>query len=274
MCNEKTLVLDEAHTVESEVADFKSFTIYKDALTRLIPKLRIPDKKEYGIETWIDFGYELRNELLDFIDKASIVLESNKPYEPFTEKNLIEALTKGEKFRSVVEDMKCNKDNWIVTNVEKGTNNQLQKIVLTPLDVSSYFNDILSMGTISLFMSATILSKDYLCKMQTKSDQVTFIRVQQSDFPIKNRPIYLMNIAWLNAKTIGQSLPTIASAVNNIMSMHKNEKGIIHTTSYSRLQFIKDNISKENAVRLMRLRQDLIGMRSYKSIRKVQNLLY
>jgi len=154
---------------------------------------------------------------------------------------------------AVVEDMKCNKDNWIVTNVEKGTNNnQLQKIILTPLDVSSYFNDILSMGTVSLFMSATILSKDYLCKIAgLKSDQVTFIRVQQSDFPIKNRPIYLMNIAWLNARTIGQSLPTIANAVNNIMSMHRNEKGIIHTTSYSQLQFIKDNISKENAIRLI-----------------------
>jgi ATP-dependent DNA helicase DinG len=249
----KLLVLDEAHTVESEVADFRSFTIYKDALTRLIPKLRIPDKKEYEIETWIDFGSELRDELLDFIDKTSVVLESNKPYEPFTEKNLIEALTKEKNLAAVVEDMKCNKDNWIVTNVEKGTNNnQLQKIILTPLDVSSYFNDILSMGTVSLFMSATILSKDYLCKIAgLKSDQVTFIRVQQSDFPIKNRPIYLMNIAWLNARTIGQSLPTIANAVNNIMSMHRNEKGIIHTTSYSQLQFIKDNISKENAIRLI-----------------------
>ena len=68
-------MFDEAHTVESEVADFKSFAIYKDALTGLLPKLRIPDKKEYEIKTWIDFGYELRNELLDFIDKASIVLE-------------------------------------------------------------------------------------------------------------------------------------------------------------------------------------------------------
>jgi Rad3-related DNA helicase len=60
-----------------------------------------------------------------------------------------------------------------------------------------------------------------------------------------------MNIAWLNAKTMNQSLPAIANAVNNIMSIHKNEKGIIHTTSYSQLRFIKENISKENAIRLI-----------------------
>jgi ATP-dependent DNA helicase DinG len=248
----KLLVLDEAHTVESEVADFRSFIIYRDALMRLIPKLQFPNKMEYNIETWIDFGTELREELLKFIDKASDAVEGNKSYEPYTEKNLIDALTKEKNVAAVIEDMKYNRNNWIVTNVEKNSSNQLKRVVLTPLDVSNYFNDILSMGAVTLFMSATILSKNYLCKViGLKPDQVQFIRVEQSEFPVKNRPIYLMNVAWLNAKTIGQSLPSIANAVNNIMSIHKNEKGIIHTTSYSQLQFIKDNISRENTARLI-----------------------
>jgi ATP-dependent DNA helicase DinG len=248
----KLLVLDEAHTVESEVADFRSFIIYRDALMRLIPKLQFPNKMEYNIETWIDFGTELREELLKFIDKASDAVEGNKSYEPYTEKNLIDALTKEKNVSAVIEDMKYNRNNWIVTNVEKNSSNQLKRVVLTPLDVSNYFNDILSMGAVTLFMSATILSKNYLCKViGLKPDQVQFIRVEQSEFPVKNRPIYLMNVAWLNAKTIGQSLPSIANAVNNIMSIHKNEKGIIHTTSYSQLQFIKDNISRENTARLI-----------------------
>ncbi len=248
----KLLVLDEAHTVESEVADFRSFVIYRDALMHLIPKLQFPNKMEYNIETWIDFGTELREELLKFIDKASDAVEDNKSYEPYTEKNLIDALAKEKNVAAVIEDMKCNRNNWIVTNVEKNSSNQLRRVVLTPLNVSNYFNDILSMGAVTLFMSATILSKNYLCKViGLKPDQVKFIRVEQSEFPVKNRPIYLMNIAWLNAKTIGQSLPSIANAVNNIMSIHKNEKGIIHTTSYSQLQFIKNNISRENTARLI-----------------------
>ena len=248
----KLLVLDEAHTIESEVADFRSFIIYRDALIRLIPKLQFPNKMEYNIETWIDFGTELRKELLKFIDKASDAVEGNKSYEPYTEKNLIDALTKEKNVAAVIEDMKCNRNNWIVTNVEKNSSNQLKRVVLTPLNVSNYFNDILSMGAVTLFMSATILSKNYLCKViGLKPEQVQFIRVEQSEFPVKNRPVYLMNVAWLNAKTIGQSLPSITNAVNNIMSIHKNEKGIIHTTSYSQLQFIKDNISKENTARLI-----------------------
>ncbi len=246
------LVLDEAHTVESEVADFKSFAILNEGIASFLPKLSIPYEKEYDIETWITFGTELREKLLIFIDKASTILEKNIEQYPFTEKNLIDAITKEKNLTTVIEDMRSNKDNWIVTNIEKAANNQLRKVLVTPIDVSSYFKDILDKGSICLFMSATILSKDYLCKIGgIKPDQVKFIRVHESTFPLKNRPIYLMNIAWLNAKTMNQSLPAIANAVNNIMTTHKNEKGIIHTTSYSQLRFIKENISKENAIRLI-----------------------
>jgi ATP-dependent DNA helicase DinG len=252
MQKRQLLVLDEAHTVESEVADFKSFTVFNEGITGFLPKLSIPYENEYDIETWIAFGTELREKLLIFIDKASTILEKKIEQYPFTEKNLIDAITKEKNLTTVIEDMRTNKDNWIVTNVEKTANNQLRKVLVTPIDVSSYFKDILDKGSISLFMSATILSKDYLCKIVgIKSDQVKFIRVHESNFPLKNRPIYLMNVAWLNAKTMNQSLPAIANAVNNIMTTHKKEKGIIHTTSYSQLRFIKENICKENAIRLI-----------------------
>jgi ATP-dependent DNA helicase DinG len=252
MQKRQLLVLDEAHTVESEVADFKSFTVFNEDITGFLPKLSIPYENEYDIETWIAFGTELREKLLIFIDKASTILENNIEQYPFTEKNLIDAITKEKNLTTVIEDMRTNKDNWIVTNVEKTANNQLRKVLVTPIDVSSYFKDILDKGSISLFMSATILSQDYLCKIVgIKSDQVKFIRVHESNFPLKNRPIYLMNVAWLNAKTMNQSLPAIANAVNNIMTTHKKEKGIIHTTSYSQLRFIKENICKENAIRLI-----------------------
>jgi ATP-dependent DNA helicase DinG len=123
---------------------------------------------------------------------------------------------------------------------------------MEPLDVSSYFTDIFDKGSISLLMSATILSKDNLCKaIGLENDQVKFIRIEDSEFPIAHRPIYLMNVAWLNARTMTESLPQIAKVIDNLLSVHKNDKGIIHTTSYSQLQFIKNNLSKDNISRLI-----------------------
>ena len=43
----------------------------------------------------------------------------------------------------------------------------------------------------------------------------------------------------------------ISTTVDNLMSTHKNDKGIIHTTSYEQLNFIKENLSNENTRRLL-----------------------
>jgi Rad3-related DNA helicase len=43
----------------------------------------------------------------------------------------------------------------------------------------------------------------------------------------------------------------IAKAVDNLMTLHKKDKGIIHTTSYEQLNFIKENLSQINSRRLL-----------------------
>jgi ATP-dependent DNA helicase DinG len=249
----KLLVLDEAHQLENEVGDFRSFTIRKNMLPFL--KMHMPNGNIDDIETWLDFCLKLRERLFEFAEKAQGIIErSNQKValEPYTEKNLIDALELDKNLTAVIEDIKGSKDNWIVSGIQRDSTNQPVKVTLMPLDVSGYFDTILDKGSVSLFMSATILSKDHLCKTTgLDPEKVKFIRVEDSDFPVKNRPIHLMNVAWLSAKTINMSMPKIAQAVDNIMSIHSKEKGIIHTTSYSQLQFIRDNISKENANRLI-----------------------
>ncbi|MGA9151824.1 MAG: helicase C-terminal domain-containing protein, partial [Candidatus Nitrosopolaris sp.] len=74
-----------------------------------------------------------------------------------------------------------------------------------------------------------------------------------SDFPLQNRPINPLNIAYLNSNSIKQQeiQIKIAMAIDNLMTLHRNDKGIIHTTSYKQLDFIKQNISQQNRCRLL-----------------------
>ena len=246
------LVFDEVHNIESEISDFKSFIINNDNITKLFPKLKLPTIKEEEIETWIDFCEEYRDNLLDFIRDIELAIETNNFKEPYTEKNLIDCINKEKNLHFVLNDMKSNKNNWLVTNIDRKSRDSIRKITLTPLDITNYFKEILDLSNYGLFMSATILNKEYLCKISGLSkDEIKFIRIKESDFPKENRPIHLMNIAWLNSKNMMNNLPTIAKTVNNIMSIHKNEKGIIHTTSYFQLDFIKNNLNKENLGRLI-----------------------
>ena len=246
------LVFDEVHNIESELADFKSFIINSDNITRLFPKVQLPNRNEEEIETWIEFCEYYKDTLLEFMEDVEFAKENNSLKEPFTEKNLIDCINRAKNLSFVLTDMKTNKNNWLVTNIDRKSKGLIRKITLTPLDISYYFKEILDVSNYGLFMSATILNKDYLCKITGLSqEEIKFIRVKHSDFPKENRPIHLMNIAWLNSKNILDNLPIIAKTVNNIMSIHKNEKGIIHTTSYFQLEYIKNNINMENFQRLI-----------------------
>jgi ATP-dependent DNA helicase DinG len=246
------LVFDEVHNIESEVSNFKSFIINSENITRLFPKLQLPNRKEEEIETWIEFCEYYKETLLDFMEEAELAIQNNSLKEPFTEKNLIDCINREKNLDYVLTDMKTNKNNWLVTNIDRKSKDLIRRITLTPLDISYYFKEILDVSNYGLFMSATILNKEYLCKITGLSqDEIKFIRVKHSDFPKENRPIHLMNIAWLNSRNILDNLPIIAKTVNNIMSIHKNEKGIIHTTSYFQLEYIKNNLNKENLERLI-----------------------
>ena len=267
----KLLVMDEAHQIESEVGDFRSFTVHKNTL-RFLPRVQMPEKNVEDVEPWMEFCSSLRDKMLKFIEQATDAIERGRVAEPYTERNLIEAISKEKNLEALLFDMRSNKKNWIVSSIQRDAQNQLTRATLTPLETSGYFGDILDKGTINLFMSATILSKDYLCKVSgLKPDQVKFVQVRDSDFPVKNRPIHLMNVAWLNARSMQESMPKIAKAIDNIMTIHKNEKGIIHTTSYSQLQYIRDNISRENASRLIEtgsaLGREEVLEKHYKSTR-------
>ena len=252
MSKRELLVFDEVHNIESEVSNFKSFIINSENITRLFPKLQLPNRKEEEIETWIEFCEYYKETLLDFMEEVEFAIENNSLKEPFTEKNLIDCINREKNLDFVLTDMKTNKNNWLVTNIDRKSKDLIRKITLTPLDISYYFKEILDVSNYGLFMSATILNKEYLCKITGLSqDEIKFIRVTHSDFPKENRPIHLMNIAWLNSRNILENLPIIAKTVNNIMSIHKNEKGIIHTTSYFQLEYIKNNLNKENLHRLI-----------------------
>jgi ATP-dependent DNA helicase DinG len=101
--------------------------------------------------------------------------------------------------------------------------------------------------------TATVLDSKAFCRsLGLANDEVKFIHVE-SDFPLQNRPIYPLNITYLNFNNL--QLPevkaNIAKVIDNLMTLYRNHKGLIHTTSYEQLNFIKENISQTNKRRLL-----------------------
>ncbi|MGN6624008.1 MAG: helicase C-terminal domain-containing protein, partial [Candidatus Nitrosocosmicus sp.] len=206
---------------------------------RIISASEIFDS-DYEIEK--RYAYEEEGEE-DILKKSANVLG---------EELAVDAIKDTERLTRTINSILSNPKNWIVSDIKKD-NYKVDKVELKPLDIASYCKSVFEKGSKVLIMSATILNNNAFCKsVGLAQEKVKFIQVK-SDFPIENRTIYPLNIAYLNYSNLKSVdiISKISKAVDNLMSVHKNDKGIIHTTSYEQLNFIKDNISKENARRLL-----------------------
>jgi Rad3-related DNA helicase len=112
---------------------------------------------------------------------------------------------------------------------------EVVKIELKPLDISTYCRPVFEKCSKVPILSATILNPTAFCRSVglTHDNEVKFIQVK-SNFPMKNRPIYPLNIAYLdfNNLQLSEVKSNITKTIDNIMTIHRKDKGIIHTTSY------------------------------------------
>ena len=167
---------------------------------------------------------------------------------------LIDIVQDIDKLTRTINNVLSNPNNWIVSEVHK-ENYDVIRVDLKPLDPSKYIKAVVEKCTKTLIMSATILNDKTFERnlgLRSEDNSTKFIQIQ-SDFPVENRPIFPLSVEYLNFSNLQQMdvKSKISRAIDNIMHIHSNDKGIIHTSSYEQLNFIKDNLSKTNSRRLI-----------------------
>jgi ATP-dependent DNA helicase DinG len=276
------LVLDEGHQIENQIVEQVGISITRRTLQKYI--------STYLLEhATLDYSSNME-EWLNFLKKLHLLLQNSIPTMK-SEEIKIDAKNDLHRLEQVIEEITLKPDNWIVSNIEREgdnqkrkwkqqqqqqlvknrnhnnnsnqddlvwkesvvDNNKIIKIEFKPLDVSRYCKGLFEKCSRTLIMSATILDIDAFCRnVGLDRDNVKFIQAG-SDFPIENRPIYQMDTAYLNFKSLELETTqrAIANAVDRIMSIHNNNKGIIHATSYAQVRFIEKYISHDNKRRLI-----------------------
>lgn len=167
---------------------------------------------------------------------------------------LIDIVQDIDKLTRTINNILSNPNNWIVSEVYKD-NYDVTRVDLKPLDPSKYIKTVMEKCPKTLIMSATILNDKTFERnlgLSSEENSTKFIQIP-SDFPVENRPIFPLSVEYLNFSNLQQMdvKSKISRAIDNIMHIHSNDKGIIHTSSYEQLNFIKDNLSKTNSRRLI-----------------------
>lgn len=249
--SKELLILDEGHQIETQIVGHVSITISKRTLQQYIAphKLeQVPYGYDDSVEKWIPFLGDLAKQIDDAIPDMK------------SEEIAQDAKDDADRINAVIENMKSNPKNWIVSNIIKDSiSNKVTKLEFKPLDISSHCRKLFEKCTYNLIMSATILDVNTFCRnigLDIEKDKVKFIQAG-SDFPPENRPVYPLNTTYLNYQSLQaeSTQRTIANAIDKIMSKHKDEKGIIHTTSYAQLEFIEKYLSLKNRRRLISTEQ-------------------
>lgn len=247
----RLLVCDEAHDLERQMVGFASYSLRRSTLgsysheggsTPIIPDMGLQDAGAWArplgdakkaLEHFIDANQK-DGEMQDRVASCKEALESLKGF---------------------TEDLGADPSNWVVNGIRTSLTAEgqptVEEVVFQPLDISPYTSRLFGSADTVLLMSATIFSKDVFCRaLGIPEDEATFVSVEGSAFPVENRPIRALDAAQLSMATMAASLGTIAEAVDEVMSRHAGERGIIHTTSYHQARYIMDHVSEHNRARL------------------------
>lgn len=253
----KLLIIDECHDFENELKDFNSVSLSTFFLRTILPDFKIPDNPHQDLlyipKTWMPILRDTLDQLVEYREGADLS-------EQKTRKRVIIVDRYIDKLNTLIYELEdLDSLNWVVSRIERKNNapkGEIVKVTFLPLSVSRYSRDVFKFGDTVLMMSATILSKDAFCRMIGMPDSEVAFITTGSEFPKTNRPIYTLNIGKMSAKTMDSILPNVARKCDELMNRYSNVKGIIHTTSYKQLEFIKNNLSPSNKARLIETGED------------------
>jgi Rad3-related DNA helicase len=238
-------IFDEAHTIESTLMSFIEMNITEWALNRIssfleIPQMRIPTIVHdiMGWKDWLDNIYyriEMKSEIFGNI--AGMRAQQVNP-------DIIKAkmLTDNflEKLGILRGNMEQEPDMWVWTlNDGNGRNS----VHFKPVKIAKFAEDNLFKHTNKhILISATILDPDKMKNYLGITEEVKFLRVHNSNFPVQNRPLFIRAQGNATSKTMDVYLPKMMNYIDYelLPNLIKN-KGVIHTHTNDIARFIMNN---------------------------------
>ncbi|MEE9585702.1 MAG: ATP-dependent DNA helicase [Nitrososphaerales archaeon] len=246
----KLLVCDEVHDLEKQIVGFASFSLKKPVLQSYHDEIRpreefaIPNKGFDDSAAWLDVLFGMKEMLKEYFalhceagheqDRAATCKDMIKDLDIFT------------------ENLQVDPENWVVNSVKGAGDGSVEEVVFQPILVGDYTFPLFNVAGSVLLMSATVFSKERLCRvLGIKEQEVSFIPIYESTFPVENRPIYALNTVRLNRASMDVALARITRVIDEIMVRHTWERGVIHTTSYLQANYIMQHVSESNRARLV-----------------------
>ena len=144
--------------------------------------------------------------------------------------NLLDKISKLDKILESIEKkiifIEQNPDNWVIDDREA------TRVVIKPIEVKGIAKQLLNnLGNINIFLSGSLPNPKKFAE-NLGITEYYIINIPSIIEP-KQRPIIQSYVGSMSSRNIDKTMPFLIQKINDIMEQHPDEKGIIHTFTYS-----------------------------------------
>jgi Rad3-related DNA helicase len=237
--NQPMIVLDEGDLLEGILSNWITLRISESRLKKL--KIKMPKYKtsKYGLADWQEW---VDSTALPSVAKYISILEAEaKQYDAFEdhEDETLDELRQLNDLNTSLQRFKAHVDStWILNEIQKPYGNTWEFKPLYPPKRATQ-DYLLRHADRFLILSATLPPPMILSELTgIPIGDIDFIEIP-STFPAENRRIIIHPVANITHKTIEIEAPKLIQNIEHIISLHPNEKGLIHSVSYKLADLIK-----------------------------------
>ena len=227
------LVCDEASELEEElVRQYSADIVYEKLDNYNISYSTLVTDNQQRAQIWVS---ELAESVLDEINNLSLRATNKKSTIALSQADQIKYNYLKNLHRSLTTISSYWCQGEYVVEIDS------KHVSITPLKADFLSSNIFNFADRVILLSATIIDHKNFAKSLGIKDY-EYIEVE-SDFDALKSPIYVCTKYKLNHKNLKHQLPHICDYIEQILDLHKNEKGIIHTHSFEITEFIRERVN-------------------------------
>ena len=226
------MVLDEAHNIDNKVMQRVGLTLNKQRLKKLVGfEIDASDFDEKSIDYWLHMLEALEQDLTEHIINEYMYEHTKREMDQI--RRLKDTITKR------ISEIKFEPSFWFVNPMFFE-----DKVIIKPRDVRGYVKPLLlDNAEKHLFMSGSIINKSNFVKYLGLNDDEVYYSQAESTFDMKkNNPIIKKFCGSLTYNQKEKTLPKTYPVIEEILSKHDGEKGIIHCNSKEFRDKIIENV--------------------------------
>ena len=233
-------IFDEAHKIEDQILNFIGIKITNKQLEECSI-----DVTRYDL-TDMDVILELLDSMRKTYARMLGKMEDDLNNDHKTYSRYLNQL---EKAARTYGDISKDKGNFVIDRPRTNIDGDFESVEIKPIDISK-FTAYFFETELQIFMSATIDKKSFCENMGFEESGVAFIDTPRSPFPLENRKVDFLDMVRLNVNSSHEDKIKVVRQIDELLTTHSQERGLILTSSIYNCEFIKKHLSVKNRNRI------------------------